>query len=202
MIQQPRLPYVQFRVEAQELKDEDGHISYKNKYWADVVPAGGKDVVVKDAVEWIAQLRTKGETRGPFDSNANEYRVWWEHFSKLFDQYKAGEEMATTGTPLRAILAFTKAEIAQAEGVRIYSLEDLSAANEEALRHMGIGARAMKDKATQLLASKGENHLAEENAALRVKLEQMEARMEAFIAAGMKPVNKGGRPRKVEEEQE
>jgi len=199
MIQQPRLPYVQFRVEALEVKDENGHITFKNKYWADVVPAGGKDIVVKDAEEWISQLRTKGETRGPFDSNASEYRTWFEHFSKLLAQFKAGEEMTTTGTPLRAILAFTKAEIAQAEAIRIYSLEELAQANEEALRHMGIGARAMKDKAVQLLASKGENHLAEENAALRVKLEALEARIEDMIAAGMKMPGKVGRPRKTEE---
>lgn len=203
MLQQPRFPYVRFECKAQEVKDDKGHISFKNQYWATIIPAGGKDEVVKDAVEWIAGLRTKGETRGPFDANAGEYIQWYERFSKMFEQFKAGEEMTMTGTPLRAILAFTKAEIAQAESVRIFSLEDLSVANEEALRHMGIGARAMKDKATQLLASKGENHLAEENAALRVKLEQMEARMEAFIAAGMKEPNKGGRPRKVvEAEQE
>lgn len=200
MIQQPRLPYVQFRVEALEVKDEDGHITYKNQYWADVVPAGGKDVVVKDAVEWIAELRRKGETRGPFDANAGEYRVWHEHFHKAFEQFRAGEEMTVVGTPLRAILAFTKAEIAQAEGIRIYSLEDLAAANEEALRHMGIGARAMKDKAVQLLASKGENHLAEENAALRVRLEQMEARIEEMLAAGLADKRGPGRPKKVEQE--
>ena len=184
MIQQPRLPYVQFRVEAQEVKDEGGHISFVNKYWADVVPAGGKDVVVKDAAEWIAELRRKCETRGPFDSNASEYRAWHEHFSKAFEQFKAGEEMTTTGTPLRALLAFTKAEIAQAESIRIYSLEDLAASNEEALRHMGIGARAMKDKAVQLLASRGENHQAEELAAAHARIEQLEARIEQFIAAG------------------
>lgn len=199
MIQSPRFPYVRFTVEAKEVKDEDGHISFKNQYWATIIPAGGKDEVVKDAVEWIASLRTKGETRGPFDSNASEYVQWHERFSKMFEQFKAGEEMTMTGTPLRAILAFTKAEIAQAEAIRIFSVEELAVANEEALRHMGIGARAMKDKAVQLLASKGENHLAEENAALRVKMEALEARMEDMIAAGMKAPGKVGRPRKTEE---
>lgn len=199
MIQTPRFPYVRFSVEAKEVKDENGHISFKNQYWATIIPAGGKDEVLKDAVEWIASLRTKGETRGPFDSNANEYIQWHERFSKMFEQFKAGEEMTMTGTPLRAILAFTKAEIAQAESIRIYSVEDLATANEEALRHMGIGARAMKDKAVQLLASKGENHLAEENAALRVKLEQLEARVEDMLAAGLKVPGKVGRPRKTEE---
>lgn len=199
MIQTPRFPYVRFSVDAKEIKDENGHISFKNQYWATIIPAGGKDEVLKDAVEWIASLRTKGETRGPFDANASEYIQWHERFSKMFEQFKAGEEMTVIGTPLRAILAFTKAEIAQAESIRIFSVEDLAVANEEAIRHMGIGGRAMKDKAVQLLASKGENHLAEENSALRVKLEQLEARVEEMIAAGMKVPGKVGRPRKTEE---
>lgn len=191
MIQQPKLPYVRFSVEAKEVKDEEGHITYKNQYWATIVPAGGKDEVVKDAAEWIAGLRVKGETRGPFDAAANEYRVWFEQFSKMFEQFKAGEEMTMTGTPLRAILAFTKAEIAQCEGARIYSVEDLASCNEEGLRHIGIGGRALKDKAAQLLASKNDNRQAEALAAAHVRIEQLEARIEQFIAAGVKPQKRG-----------
>lgn len=183
MIQQPKLPYVRFTCDAVEFKDPEGHVVFKNKYWANIVPAGGKDEVVKDADEWVKSLLEKGTTRGPYDSAAAEYQVWHRHFSEQLARYKAGEELAVSGTPLRAILAFTKAEVAQVESVRIYSLEDLASANEEALHHIGIGGRALKDKANQLLASRGENHLAEENSALRVKVEQLEARIEAFIAA-------------------
>lgn len=205
MIQQPRLPYVQFRSEALEVKDKDGHTSFINKYWADIVPAGGKDVLVKDADEWIRDLRHKGETRGPFDVAANEYRVWFEHFEKALKQFKAGEEMTTVGTPLRAILAFTKAEVAQAEAVRIYSLEDLAAANEEAMRHMGIGARSMKDRAQKLLDGSGMTKVVEENAALKAQVQALSDRVDALIAAGIKEdaqqERRGpGRPRKETQE--
>lgn len=204
MIQQPRLPYVQFRSEAAEVKDKDGHVTYVNKYWADIVPAGGKDVLVKDADEWVRELKHKGETRGPFDTAANEYRVWHEHFDKALKQFKAGEEMTTVGTPLRAILAFTKSEVAQAEAVRIYSLEDLAAANEEAMRHMGIGARGMKDRAQMLVEGASGTKLLEENAALKSQVEALTERVDALVAAGLKEENpeqrRGpGRPRKVEE---
>src|SRR3954471_20071919 len=145
MIQKPKLPYVRFSSQAEEIKDEEGHISFKNKYFAEVTSAGGKDTLVKDAVEWLAQLRQKSITRGHFDGAAEEYQIWHDHFGKKFEQFKAGEEMTVTGTPLRALLAFTKAEIAQCESVHIYSLEDLSSCNEEAMRHIGIGGRALKD---------------------------------------------------------
>jgi antitoxin (DNA-binding transcriptional repressor) of toxin-antitoxin stability system len=198
MIQQPKLPWVRFSCEAMQFKDADGHIQFKNKYMAYITPSGGKDELVKDADEWIASLLEKGTTRGPFDSAANEYQTWHKHFSEQLARFKAGEELAVSGTPIRAILAFTKAEIAQVENARIYSLEDLSTCNEEGLRNIGIGARALKDKATQLLASQGANHLAEENNALRVRLEQMEAQMQQLIAANNEaaPEKRGpGRPK-------
>lgn len=184
MIQQPKLPYVRFTSEVKEVRDAEGHIQRSMEYMAHITPAGGKDEVVKKAEEWIAELRRKGETRGPFDAAANEYSHWHEVFSKMFAQFKAGEEMTTTGTPLRACLAFLKTEVAACEAARVMSLEDLASANEEALMRIGMGARALKDKAAQLLMSAGDSRLAEENAALRAQVEALTQRVEQFIAAG------------------
>ena len=184
MIQQPKLPYVRFTSEVKEVRDADGHIQRSMEYMAHITPAGGKDEVVKKADEWIAELRRKGETRGPFDSAANEYSHWHQAFSKMFDQFKAGEEMTTTGTPLRACLAFLKTEIAACEAAHVFSLEDLAGANEEALMRIGIGGRSLKDKAAQLLVSQGDNRLAEEISALRVENDALKQRIEQFIAAG------------------
>lgn len=199
MIQQPRMPYVRWTVEAIESKDGDGHIVYSNKYMANIVAAGGKDELVKDAVEWLRELKNKGD-RGQFDQAANEYGHWYDHFSAQFAKFKAGEELAVVGTPLRAVMAFMKAEVMQCERANIYSLEDLAQANEEGLRNIGIGGRALKDKATQLLASKGDNKLAEELAAAHVQIEELKARVDAFLEAGFKDKAKLGRPRKVEQE--
>lgn len=200
MIQQPKLPYVRFTSEVKEVKDADGHIHRSMDYTVHVTPAGGKDEFVKNADEWLGTLKEKGMTRGPFDAAANEYGRWYETFSKMLAQFKAGEEMTTSGTPLRTIMAFMKTEVAQCEAARIYSLEDLASANEEALRHIGIGARALKDKATQLIASQGDNRLAEENAALHVRLEALEERLKQMLDAGFKEPAKRGRPAKVAEE--
>jgi hypothetical protein len=197
MLQQARMPYVRFVTSVAETKDEEGHVVYKNKYFAHITPAGGKDEVVKDAEEWITELKRKGDTRGPFDAAANEYGRWYEHFSKGFDAFKMGEEMLTEGTPLRACMAFTKAEVAQAESVRIFSLEELSQCNEEAIRNMGVGARALKNKATQVLKSNQGNHSAEEMTALRVQVEELQATIEAMKEAGLTVPKKPGRPPKV-----
>jgi hypothetical protein len=200
MIQQPRLPYVEFKSEVKESKDGDGHIHRSLVWYAHVLPIGGKDEVIHEAESWLKELRRKGEMRGPFDSNAAEYGVWADTFEKIFKAAKANEEIPLNGTPLRACMAFTKLEVSQATSVRIHTLEDLASANEEAMRHMGIGARALKDKAVQLLANADSSKLVEENAALKAKMDVLEERIRQMEEAGLKVPGKPGRPRKVTEE--
>ncbi len=193
MLQTVRLPYVRFETSVAESKDAQGHPIYQNVYHAYVTPAGGKDEVVKVAEEWIAELKRKGDTRGPFDAAANEYRVWHEQFSKAFDAFKNGEEMQITGTPLRACMAFLKSEIMQAERAHIFSIEDLAACNEEALANMGLGARNLKVKAQEILNSKNSTGQAEEIAALRQKIDDLHDVIAAMKAAGLPEVKKAAK---------
>ena len=190
MLQTVRLPYVHFETNVAESKDEAGHPIYKNIYHAYITPAGGKDEVVKVAEEWIADLKRKGDTRGPFDAAANEYGVWYQHFSKAFEAYKSGEEMQGLGTPLRACLAFLKSEVMQAERAHIYSIEDLAACNEEALGRMGMGARNLKDKAQEILKNKGDSHQAEEIIALRQQVADLKDMVDAMRKAGIEEPEK------------
>lgn len=185
MLQQVRLPFVRFENQVKETKDPEGHTLYADVTYAYITPAGGKDEVVKLADDWIRELRDKSMVRGPFDSAANEYTKWYEGFSEMLKRFRAGQEMLTTGTPLRASMAFTKAEIAQCEAVKIFSIEDLSVANEEALSRMGMGGRNLKTKAQKLLESKDGDKLAQENEALRVKLADLESKVEKMLAAGI-----------------
>jgi hypothetical protein len=155
MLQQARLPYVRFETQVRERKDAQGHSVFDNIYYAHITPAGGKDEVVKVAEEWLEDLRNKASVRGPFDSAASEYDQWYTRFKQGFEQFKAGEELTCNGTPLRASMAFTKAEVAQAEAVKIFSIEDLAACNEEAIGRMGMNGRGLKMKAHKLLESAG-----------------------------------------------
>lgn len=197
MLQTARLPYVRFETQVRETKDASGHSVFTNVYYAHITPAGGKDEVVKVAEEWIADLQQKGMTRGPFDSAAAEYTTWYERFKQGFEQYKAGQELTVNGTPLRASLAFSKAEVAQAENVKIFSIEDLAGCNEEAIMRMGMSGRTLKLKAQKLLDSKDGDKLAQENEALRLKLADLEQKVERMLAAGVQEPKKLGRPKKV-----
>ena len=114
-------------------------------------------------------------SRSAFDSSAEEYTKWYEHFSRHFDLYKNGEEMLCAGTPIRACLGFTKAEVAQAEKVNLFSIEDLAGCNEEALGYMGVGSRSLKIKAQEILKTQQTTRPAEEFAALHTQIEQLQA---------------------------
>lgn len=185
MLQQARLPFVRFENQVRETKDHEGHTIYKDVTFAYITPAGGKDEVVKVADEWIADLQQKGMTRGPFDSAANEYTKWYEGFSEMLKRFRAGMEMTVNGTPLRASMAFTKAEIAQAEAVKIYSIEDLASCNEEAIMRMGMSGRNLKMKAQKLMESKDGDKLAQENEALRIQLADLQTKVDRMLAAGI-----------------
>lgn len=188
MIQaKPKLPYVYFSVKSKQTKDEQGHVVDALEYTAHVV-TGPKDEREFEAEAWLKTLLEKGQLRAGFDDSANEYAtVWYPTFKGMFDAFKAGEEMTHPGTPLRTILAFMKTEVAQCERSHIYSLEQLADANEEMLGAIGIGGRALRDKARQLLASKADNRQAEELAACHVEIEALKQRIEQFIAAGHSP---------------
>ena len=199
MIQAARMPYVRFETEVETIKDAEGHNQYKNKIMAYITSAGSKDEVVKVADEWIAQLREKGQTRGPFDSAANEYEQWYERFSKLLQNYKDGKGLDHDGTPIRASLAFSPAEVAQCEEVKIFTLESLAVCSEEALSRMGMGGRVLKQKAAKILESADSSKLAEENASLKLKLDELTAKVERMMAqSGEVETKKRGRPKAEE----
>ena len=200
MIQSARMPYVRFDTEVVTSKDEQGHTVYGNKIMAYITSAGSKDELVKDADEWVNALREKSMTRGPFDSAANEYDAWYDRFSKMLQSYKDGNGMEHDGTPLRASLAFSPAEVAQCEAVKIFTLEALSICNEESISRMGMGGRALKQKAEKILLNAEGAKVAEENAALRIKIDELTAKVEQLIAVGNEP-KKRGRPRADAEEE-
>lgn len=194
------MPFVRFETIVESTKDENGHNLYSNKIMAYVTSPGSRDETVKVAEEWINQLKEKGTTRGPFDSAANEYYLWHEKFSKMLQHYKDGNGLDHDGTPLRASLAFTPAEIAQCENVKIYTIEALSTCSEEALGRMGLGGRVLKNKATKILESAENSKVAEENAALRLKVEELTAKIEHLASlVGDEGQKKRGRPKATDD---
>ena len=181
MLQQVRMPYVKFFTEVRETVDENGHILRVPEYRAEVTPAGGKDTQIKVMSDWLPQLRNMSVSRGPVDTNAAEYEIWYEKISQAFEKYKKGEEVDYDGTPLRGSLAFTKVEIANCEAANVFTIEDLALASEESIQRIGMGGRNLKDRANKIVASQSSNDLAAENAALKLKVNEMDERIKELV---------------------
>lgn len=178
MLQQAQKPIAVFSTEAHAVKDKDGVTSYVNRHMVTIQQAGSKDSVEKVAEDWLKDLAAKSVTRGDFDPQANEYRDWYEYFSKRFEAYKQGLEMPLDGTPIKMCLSFTPAERAQCESVRLYTLESLAAANEEVIARLGMGGRTLKTKAAKMLETQAGGKLAEQNAALQQKVDELTAQVQ------------------------
>ena len=166
------MPHLIFERKAVDYKDVDGHTLYRDEYLVHIRQRGGKDEVTKNAQEWIDDLRHKAASRSDFDENAMLYNQWHEKAKMMFDAFKSGEEAPADGLLLRDLVAFSPAEIKNCQGIQIYTLEQLAAATEVAIGFMGPGARGLKMKAQKMIENYATGKAAEENIALRLRLDE------------------------------
>lgn len=186
MLQEVRMPLVRFYREAVARRDADGHTIYVDVDFCEVTAAGGRDSNIKVVHEWLKDLLEKSTTRNAFDAGAEHYRAWHDKIKNGYEAWKQGQEPPVDGTAISSIKAFTPAETKNCEAAGYRSLEDLAAANEEGLARIGPGGRALKQKAEAILKANVNNAVAEENTALKVRMAELEAKVQAMIEAGVK----------------
>jgi hypothetical protein len=140
-----------------------GHAVYEDKEYAILTPPGGQLVVNKEVTPELI-----------------------ERFRPQYDAWKKNEEIPENGTHVKMWPVATPAEVKQLLGAKIRTIEAVSEMNEACLKQVGMGARALKDKATAWLDSaKLSGITAErlqtlkvENDDLRIANEQLTARNE------------------------
>lgn len=145
-VQKGNRPHIRFEMRPAEDRAasiEAGHKVYKDIVWVIITPPGGKDVVENHAEQWLKNIQDRAEV-GQYDPE------WVASFRKMYQMYRDGLEMPEDGTPLRMCTTlFSPAEIQNCLGANVTSLEQLAAANEEALGRIGMGARALKLRAEE-----------------------------------------------------
>jgi len=182
MLQQAPKPIATFRTEAVAFKDKDGITQYKNVHFVDVQQAGSKDSVTKIAPDWIADLANKATVKGDFDPQAEHYAEWHTYFKARYDAYVANLEMPMEGTPIKMCLSFSPAERAQCEHVKVFTLEQLAQCPEDVIQRLGMGGRVLKNKAAKMLESQAGANLAEQVAALLLKVDEQAQQITEFKA--------------------
>lgn len=178
-IQQARPPFVQFEYRAVEDRTasiEQGCYVSKDVAFAIITPAGSKDRTEKIAEEWLANMRQEvQQERLP--------QEWFNHYKTLYAAWKEGREAPETGVAIRNWPVASPAQVEMLLNLRIRTVEDLANANEEAISRMGMGGRALKQKAVDWLASAASTGKSVEAAAsLRAENERLKLDVERLTS--------------------
>jgi len=170
-----RPPYVQFEmrpIEDREASLEEGGIKYKDIIFAIITPMGSKDRVERVATEWLQQN----------DIHVRDGRMpaeWQRAFRHAFEEFKAGREVPENGLAITNCPMFTPAQVKSCLDANLRTVEDLAAANESALVMIGLGGRALKQRAQAWLDSQGkEGKIAGELEKLRQEIQNLTSRAE------------------------
>lgn len=149
MEEKARPPYVMFEVrsvEDREASIEAGHYVGKDVNYAIVTPSGSKDRIEKVAEEWLANM----------EEGVKQERIpgeWLEAYTKKYETWKETREVPEDGTPILSWPALSPSQAKAILDANVRTLEDLVAANESTLAAIGMGARALKEKAKAWLDS-------------------------------------------------
>lgn len=186
-IAEARPPYVMFEVKSEEDRAaslEAGHYVAKDVHYAIITPQGSKDRFERRVDEWLeACAQSVSEKRLP--------DAWYNHYKAIYAAWKADQAMPLNGTSIKNWSVLSPAQIETLTRLRILTIEDIAAANEETIARIGMGARALKDKAVAWLQStnsqvidmkKEVDDLKKQNADLSEKLGAAIAALEKIAA--------------------
>ncbi len=170
----PHLRFIARAIEDRNASIEAGHPVFQDIDHVVLTPQGSRDSVEKPVKEWLAQTNEQvREERLPAD--------WAEKFHSAYEHWKRGEAVPVEGSALANWPIITPGELLACKGLHILTIEDLAQANDQAIRGLGMGGLALKQRAMKYLqASDGPGKLMAENAALLEKFKASEVRREGL----------------------
>lgn len=178
-IAEARPPYVTFEYRAVEDRSaaiSSGQYKAKDVAFAIITPQGSRDRIERVADEWFEHL-TEQVSQGRFEP------AWLEAYKASFKAWKESREPALNGTDVRNWPALSPAQCKTLLDLNVRTVEDMAAANEETLSRIGMGARALKTRAKEWLASAQDvGKVAETVAALKAQNEALMKRNEKLQA--------------------
>lgn len=173
MAEEARPPYVRFEVRAIEDREasiEAGHYVGKDVIFAIVTPTGSKDQVEREATEWLKNVE-EGVKQDRIPS------FWLGAYTTALENFRNAQETPEFGTAVKDWPSLSPSQVKLLIDISVRTVEELAAANEETLNRIGMGGRALKQKAQAWLdSSAGQGKLSEELAQLRVACEELKTR--------------------------
>lgn len=171
-----RPPYIRFErraIERRATLEEGGETAYVDRDFALVTAHGSKDTVEKLVDEWFPRLAEEAR-QGRFNPS------WLKLYKDAYAAWKEDQEPPLNGTSIKLWPVASPAEVKRLIDLRILTIEDLAAGNEELIGRIGMGGRSLKQKAVDWLAGKtNQAPLITQLDALRQQNEALQARLEA-----------------------
>ena len=170
-----RPPYIEFKILTEEDREQSiatGAYKSKDVDFVSIMPAGDRNLKVDRRVdEWLDQLSQRVK-----QGMGNVQHL--DYFKTAYKTWKETQEIPVNGTPIKAWPVISPSQAQNILSANIRTIEDLAMANEETLMRIGMGARALKEKAIAWLdAANDTGKIAEKNAAMKVKMAQLVADM-------------------------
>lgn len=161
-----RPAYVTFETKAVEDRQagiDAGRPVFRDVDYAYVTPAGSRDRIIKIAAEWVAAL--------PQQVRAGMLpKEWADAYTQAYKSFKEGKDEPVDGVSVKNWPQLTPAQVQLLLNLNVRTVEDLAVANEETMNRIGMGARALKEKAQiYLAAAAGPGKVTEELAALKIE---------------------------------
>ena len=188
-----RPPFVEFKQVAREDRNasvEAGRRVTKNINMAFVMQPGSRDCLEIVAEDWLSQIRKKSAVRAP-DAYPES---WVEQFDQKFDLWKKGIEAPVNGTAIGEAPFLSPAEVENLKALKIFTIEDLAAATEEALGRFGMGARSIRDKARNYIQAKSAAEVELET--MREQINELKAQLASLSGDQTDMPKRRGRPPK------
>jgi hypothetical protein len=209
MLQDARPPFVQFEVREygvdQAASEEAGRPVAAFHEFVCVTAFGSKDVFEAPAIDWLTRIRQRA-VRGEYPAE------WAQRFQMQYDEWKKGNELPRSGTPIATWQMLTPQQRARCKAAGYTTVEDLAACPDTTLAEMGLDGRYMRDTAKAWIAEAKTagstvKELADAQATIERQqqmLDAMQARLQALEAGqGDEPPRRGpGRPRRADVEAE
>jgi hypothetical protein len=177
--QTARPAYVVFEIRSEEDRTatfETGKYCAKDVNYAIITPQGSKDRIEREVTSWFENLDAEVQSgRMPGE--------WVQAYRTKYAAWVEGREIPEFGTSVANWPSISPAQVRMLQEARLRTIEDLAAANESSIASLGMGGRALKQRAVEWLASaKDVGKVAEEMAAMRVKNETLEAQNKSMQA--------------------
>lgn len=186
----PIINFVKKPVENRDASVKEGFACFTDVDYIELIPhgSGGKAKMEYVYAEWIERI--KAESRKGDDANPSRFPMEWvTKIQAAYAAWNAGQELPVDGTPIKMWPIATPSEVRNCEGAELRTVEDLAQANEEGIMRLGMGGRALSEKAKAWVQTKRDPAaktsaelaaLRQENKDLKLSVADQQGKLELF----------------------